>query len=39
VRDVPVAPEPFRPDVRVDDGFRVEGYRVEVVGYCRACAE
>jgi Fe2+ or Zn2+ uptake regulation protein len=39
VRDVPVAREPFRPDVRVDDGFRVEGFRVEVVGYCRACAE
>ncbi len=39
VRDVPVTQEPFRPHVRVDDGFRVEGFRVEVVGYCRACAE
>ena len=26
------------PDIRPSDGFRVEGYRVEVVGYCGGCA-
>lgn len=26
------------PQVQVGDGFRVEGFRVEVVGYCAACA-
>jgi Fur family transcriptional regulator, peroxide stress response regulator len=25
------------PDITPDDGFRVEGYRLEVVGYCRSC--
>lgn len=25
------------PDIRPQDGFRVEGYRLEVVGYCSAC--
>lgn len=25
------------PDIRPSDGFRVEGYRVEVVGYCSDC--
>ena len=26
------------PKIRPDDGFRVEGYRVEVVGYCGECS-
>lgn len=25
------------PEIRPRDGFRVEGYRLEVVGYCSAC--
>ena len=37
VRDVVSAPQPL-PQVEVGDGFRVEGFRVEVVGYCAACA-
>lgn len=37
VRDVLSGrPEALR-DVPVEDGFRVEGYRVEIVGYCRQC--
>lgn len=38
VRDVPGAPEGPLPDVEVGDGFRVQGFRLEVLGYCRACA-
>jgi Fe2+ or Zn2+ uptake regulation protein len=38
VRDVHAAEPAYRPAVRVGDGFRVEGFRVEVVGYCAACA-
>jgi Fur family transcriptional regulator, peroxide stress response regulator len=26
------------PEIRPTDGFRVEGYRLEVVGYCATCA-
>jgi Fur family transcriptional regulator, peroxide stress response regulator len=37
VRDVPAASVPH-PQVEVGDGFRVEGIRVEVVGFCRSCA-
>ena len=38
VRDVPGEVAPY-PDVPVVNGFRVQGYRVEVVGLCAACAE
>jgi len=37
VRDVHAADPAYRPQVQVGDGFRVEGFRVEVVGYCGAC--
>jgi Fur family transcriptional regulator, peroxide stress response regulator len=37
VRDVHAEALP-RPRLDVGDGFRVEGIRVEVVGYCRSCA-
>jgi Fe2+ or Zn2+ uptake regulation protein len=37
VRDVAASPQPL-PQVEVGDGFRVEGFRVEVIGYCAACA-
>lgn len=37
VRDVYAAEPAYRPQVRVGDGFRVEGFRVEVVGYCVNC--
>jgi Fe2+ or Zn2+ uptake regulation protein len=37
VRDVAGA-APALPQIEVGAGFRVEGFRVEVVGYCRACA-
>ena len=37
VRDVPGSVPAVLPQVQVGDGFRVEGYRVEVVGYCRSC--
>jgi len=37
VRDVPGSVPTAVPDLQVGDGFRVEGYRVEVVGYCRHC--
>lgn len=37
VRDVHAAEPAYRPQVRVGDGFRVEGFRVEVVGYCASC--
>jgi Fur family transcriptional regulator, peroxide stress response regulator len=38
VRDVPGEAEAL-PRIEVGDGFRVEAYRVEVVGYCARCAE
>ncbi len=38
VRDVPGDPHQVAPHVQVGDGFRVHGYRVEVVGLCGACA-
>ena len=38
VRDVAADAVPL-PHVQVEGGFRVEGFRVEVVGYCPACAE
>jgi Fur family transcriptional regulator, peroxide stress response regulator len=37
VRDVPGTPPATLPQIQVSDGFRVQGYRVEVVGYCRHC--
>jgi len=37
VRDVP-GENVEMPCVHVGDGFRVEGFRVEVVGYCPTCA-
>lgn len=37
VRDVHAAEPAFHPQVEVGDGFRVEGFRVEVVGYCASC--
>lgn len=37
VRDVAGSAESL-PQVHVGEGFRVEGFRVEVVGYCAACA-
>jgi len=37
VRDV-ATPTHVVPQVEVGGGFRVEGYRVEVVGYCAPCA-
>lgn len=37
VRDVPGQAVEM-PRVEVGEGFRVEGFRVEVVGYCPACA-
>ena len=38
VRDVPGKAEAL-PAIEVGDGFHVEGFRVEVVGYCGACAD
>ena len=38
VRDVPGHAEAL-PQIDAGDGFRVEGYRVEVVGYCSGCAD
>jgi len=37
VRDVPRSDH--LPRIEVGGGFRVEGYRVEVVGYCAACSD
>jgi Fur family peroxide stress response transcriptional regulator len=37
VRDVP-GESVEMPRVQVGEGFRVEGFRVEVVGYCPTCA-
>lgn len=38
VRDVPGDPHDVVDHLEVGDGFRVHGYRVEVVGLCSACA-
>ncbi|HEU0015053.1 MAG TPA: transcriptional repressor [Longimicrobium sp.] len=38
VRDVPGETCSAVPRLEVGDGFRVQGYRVEVVGLCSACA-
>jgi len=38
VRDVAGSAQSL-PQVQVGEGFRVEGFRVEVVGYCAACAD
>lgn len=38
VRDVPGTPAAVLPRIEVGEGFRVEGFRVEVVGYCHTCA-
>ena len=38
VRDVAGEPHDLLPQIHVDAGFRVQGYRVEVVGFCPACA-
>ncbi len=38
VRDVAGATPALLPRIQVGEGFRVEGYRVEVVGYCARCA-
>jgi Fur family peroxide stress response transcriptional regulator len=39
VRDVPGDPHEVIGDLRVGGGFRVRGFRVEVVGLCAACAD
>jgi Fur family transcriptional regulator, peroxide stress response regulator len=39
VRDVPGEVPSALGDLHAGAGFRVEGYRVEVVGYCPACAD
>lgn len=39
VRDVPGQVPEILPQLHVGDGFRVQGYRVEVIGLCPACAE
>ena len=38
VRDVPGQVPEILPQLHVGDGFRVQGYRVEVIGLCLACA-
>jgi Fur family peroxide stress response transcriptional regulator len=39
VRDVPGQVPEILPQLHVGDGFRVQGYRVEVIGLCPACAD
>jgi Fur family peroxide stress response transcriptional regulator len=39
VRDVPGQVPELLPQLHVGDGFRVQGYRVEVIGLCPACAD
>ena len=39
VRDVPGEVPEVLPQLHVGDGFRVQGYRVEVIGLCPACAD
>ncbi|HEV2150549.1 MAG TPA: transcriptional repressor [Longimicrobiaceae bacterium] len=38
VRDIADQRVPELPTIEVGDGFEPQGYRVEVVGYCRDCA-
>lgn len=38
VRDVPGQVPEILPQLHVGEGFRVQGYRVEVIGLCPACA-
>jgi Fur family transcriptional regulator, peroxide stress response regulator len=38
VRDVPAEVPAAIAELHAGDGFRVEGYRVEVLGYCAGCA-
>lgn len=38
VRDVPGETSAVLPQIHVGDGFQVQGYRVEVIGLCPACA-
>ena len=39
VRDVPGEVPSVLPQIHVGDGFRVQGYRVEVIGLCPACGD
>lgn len=39
VRDVPGQVPEILPQLHVGDGFRVQGYRVEVIGLCPDCAD
>lgn len=39
VRDVPGQVPEILPQLHVGDGFRVQGYRVEVIGLCPGCAD
>ena len=39
VRDVPGEAPAHLPQIQVGEGFRVQGYRVEVIGLCPACAD
>jgi Fur family peroxide stress response transcriptional regulator len=39
VRDVAGEAPAVLPQIQVGEGFRVQGYRVEVIGLCPACAE
>jgi Fur family transcriptional regulator, peroxide stress response regulator len=39
VRDVPGDVPSTLAELPAGDGFRVQGYRVEVLGYCAACAD
>lgn len=39
VRDVPGEAPSHLPQFQVADGFRVQGYRFEVIGLCPACAD
>jgi Fe2+ or Zn2+ uptake regulation protein len=39
VRDVPGQVPEILPQLHVGDGFRVQGYRVEVIGLCPSCAD
>jgi Fur family peroxide stress response transcriptional regulator len=39
VRDVPGEAPAHMPQIQVGEGFRVQGYRVEVIGLCPGCAD
>jgi Fur family transcriptional regulator, peroxide stress response regulator len=39
VRDVPGEAPAHMPQIQVGAGFRVQGYRVEVIGLCPSCAD